>query len=457
MPPCKAAPFLSSVPCRRLYRKPPQPPCLNRSYSKWRTFASPSSTSSPYQTPKSHAHFSLSQLPTAQPLTLTPAKRKEDAVFTYDISLPTVALLHDAFRAHDRRKAWFIYKRLWRLQTPLHPDDHSTILAYLSGHTIPALGLAHAAHVVENMQNEGWELDERDYLSLMILHMRNGDARRVAELGEEMRAKGVYPNARIWALLIVAYGKSGIADVVWNKWKQCLEELPGVEADWEVRAVTVEYLGRGGDVRRAQQLVEEVVDAFARSKGEKGVVDIRLYEALIQAYGVNGRLKDAVQIFNVLKTERPSFGEEGGIGLQTYDAIIEAYEAAGDVEGAETAWNELEALCIKHSRPPPKQYDHFLPDSVPLPQTYNRIMALQAERGNYDRVQQLFDQRNQHALPLDVDMHRHLVRAYLNGNKPQEAADAYDRMVARGFMPDWRTIRDVVRTRPSETVAKIPQ
>ncbi|TPX72794.1 hypothetical protein SpCBS45565_g00136 [Spizellomyces sp. 'palustris'] len=368
-----------------------------------------------------------SDLPTVARWTVAPRKRPVTGAM--DTSGSTVEALHAALRSHNIRQAWQVYKNMYRAgkYDTLHADDHSTMLGWLTAHTLPSLAAIHAARVLANMRRSGHRLDLRDYHATMLCHLRNNDLRRVAEAFKAIRADGERPDARAFNLLIAAYGQAKDLRGAFRAWEQMKREVPGAQADMDSWAVMIEACGISNRIEEAERLCDQLRAANAFS-------DRKVYEAIIRAYGVNGDLEKALKVFGELKDGRA----RENVDLETYDGIILACEAVDDVETAQELWDELREFCREHGRPSQKG------TIVPLVTTFNRMLSLYARHGDVGQSEALFKERSM-LYPEDLASYQHLVRAYAYREDWQGCVKVYESMVERGFLPDIEIVQVAMR------------
>ncbi|KAJ3015496.1 hypothetical protein HKX48_004572 [Thoreauomyces humboldtii] len=404
----------------------------------------------------------VEHLPTPGRWTVRPRRRPLTGAI--DLSGTTVAALHDAFRRHDIRSAWQVYKNLFRhdLLNTLHPDDHTAILGWLTTHTLPLLAALHAARVMENMRRLGHRPDLRDYHAVMLCHLRNSDPRRCVLLFDRMVDQDhVRPDARAFTLLLAAYGHAQEFHGLWATWNRMERECPGARADMDAWAVMLDGCGACGRTQEAVELYEELRHALPAGRR----IDRKVVEAMIKVRGQAKQLGSALQMFRDVKDGNAATP----IDLETYDAVLQACVAADDPETAMELWEELADFCSDATaaaaeEPAPAIVATANPSSpsdpianrsatavvkrpttadpivvVPLATTYTLIIGLlsrtTARKGGAAQIVELFKERDEH-YPPDAETHAHVVWALLKSKDHVGALAEYDAMVRRGHMPD---------------------
>ncbi|KAJ3045681.1 hypothetical protein HDV00_007807 [Rhizophlyctis rosea] len=369
------------------------------------------------------------------------------------VGTQTLVDLHNAFRAHDRKTAWKLYQRL-ETTGELQPDDYSTILGYTATHTLPQRGVRYAERVMDSMRRQGFKPDLRDWHAILTCHLRVKDIRRLATRFEHMVEDGTDPDVKAYTILLAAYARLKNKNLLWSAWERMVQSLPGSEVDMDARAVMVDALGRAGDLSGAEMLVEDIERALRKKNGwRKGVgksifANIKLYEALIRAYGVNGQLHAAMRNFRTLAKERPSFDTPDAIGPNTFDAVLEACAANDELDAAIEFWTALQDQCqrISEKRPPSPDNPKPRPYLVPLTSSYNYMMSVYASRGNTDQVRLLFDEKRD-LYPPDAEMYKQMIRAHVVKQSWMEATEIYDEMVKQHIMPDVETVDWAMKAR----------
>lgn len=357
-------------------------------------------------------------LPTAPSWTVKP--RKRPITGSIDMAGSSIEALHSAFRAHDVRQAWQVYKQIFRSNTvqALHADDHSTLLGWLTTHTLPRLGALHASRVMTNMRRYGHRPDLRDYHAMMLCHLRNNDSRRCAETFKQITEEGERPDARAYNLLLAAYGQAKDLKGTLRVWDRMKRDLPGARADMDSWAIMIEACGSAGRIDEALAIYEQLNESKAR-------LDRKVYEALIRSYGMNGMSAAALMVFRDLKNRQNGLE----VDLETYDAIIRACHTAEDAETALELWQELLAFCASKSTA-----SNSIP-VVPLASTFSTALSIYSRQGDATRTVDLFRVRSEH-YPPDADSYESLVWAHAHQNEWDGCIKWYDEMVGRGFMPN---------------------
>ncbi|KAI8826874.1 uncharacterized protein EV422DRAFT_562938 [Fimicolochytrium jonesii] len=378
--------------------------------------------------PTALAHIDFAHLLTAPRFTAKPRRRPVSN--TIHLAGNTVEALHDAFRRHNPRDAWNVYKQLFKekkLHT-LHPDDHSTMLGWLTSHTLPRLAAIHASRTMHNLRTVcGHQPDLRDYHALMLCQLRSGDYRRAVQEFHRMLDAGEKPDIRAYNMVLTAYGHARDWNGARAVWEEMARNVPGARADMDSWALMIENGGLCRKLPAALKLYEELSSTLRKP-------DRKIVEALIKAHAVARDLNSALHLFESIRDNRTSHPAD----LESYDAILHACETADNISRASTLWADLLAFCAQKSADT-KQV-------VPLASTFTRMLALHARRGDVDAVTRLFDQRQKAYIP-DLGSCQALVRALGVRGRWRECVDAYDAMVSRGHMPDPDVVRLVMEAR----------
>ncbi|KAJ3087913.1 hypothetical protein HK102_009989 [Quaeritorhiza haematococci] len=258
------------------------------------------------------------------------------------------ASLHAAFNARDGRQSWLLYKELYRYDRlgQLQPDDHTTLLGFHTTYHLPHLAARFASRVAYNMRKLRIPLDHRDYHCLMLCHLRNkNDVARIMKCFQDMQIRdGLKPDVRAYCILIASLGRAGKLRAALETYEDMCEQCPGSSVDIEARALVIEAYGYAHDLEGAEHVF---ADSIALPNAEyingRGLsptcVDRRIWEAMIRAYAMSGRLDDALRVFRSMDGGPSSPVVEKD--LETFDAVIQACEVSGDLDTAWTIWNEL--------------------------------------------------------------------------------------------------------------------
>ncbi|KAJ3328917.1 hypothetical protein HDU76_009037, partial [Blyttiomyces sp. JEL0837] len=440
-------------------------------------------------------------LPTAEQLAMRPNRRPITMNPLNELE-PSVELLHEYFRRQDPRKAWRVYKSLYRVaqrksspsQTlaALHPDDHTTMMGFFTRSVRPALAAFHAHRVATDLVSSGHHLDVRDYNILMVCHLRNGDLRQVQEVfnvlkgdvplsalipearrleGKQSESEHAYrggPSLRSYQILLAAYTKAGNTEGAKAAFEDMVTTLPASFADPDAHALLIEAYGTASDLAG----VDAAIKAFDKASG--GVPDRRVQDAIVRALGLCGEKTRAMKAFWDGYEERLLHW-----GLVSFDAAITALECDGDLDGALKVWEKMEemisakgavdadkwvaAAAAAHAdsssssdprRGSTKHHqrggDLLLLKSgnrnVPLASSYKTMMKLHMSRGLTTEVQQLFEQMDKVHLH-DRDSYSIVVKALLQAGESEKACETYDRMVGLGLIPKIDLVEAVARAR----------
>ncbi|KAJ3147795.1 hypothetical protein HDU89_005154 [Geranomyces variabilis] len=405
----------------------PSSPTPEQSASRWQSLTDDASTLS----------LPIESLPMLGRFTVRPKGRPLTG--TTDMSGSSLLELHDALRDHDVRRAWKVYKEMYRrnVMTHLHADDHTVMLGWLTAHTLPRLAALHASRVMENMRRCGHTPDIRDYHAIMLCHLRNGDPRRCVGVFKRMVDEDqIEPDVRAFTLAIAAFGQAGDFRSVRSLWRQMGEKVLGARTNMDVWAVTIDALGASGKLADAERMYAEVQEGL----GPARPLDRLVHEAMILTYGRALQLAPAMKIFSVIRDGRAATP----IDVETYDAILRACVASGEHELAAELWDELETFCAKAS-------DSALASptraaSKPLASSYNSMLEICARIGQTTRAEQLF-QALSASYPPPGTSYEHIVRVYLNDGNIAAACARFDELIERGHMPSAQLVADVHRAR----------
>ncbi|KAJ3183066.1 hypothetical protein HDU87_007488 [Geranomyces variabilis] len=405
----------------------PSPPTPEPSAWRWQSLTDDSSPLS----------IAIESLPTLGRWTVRPARRPLTG--TTDMSGSSLLELHDALRDHDVRRAWKVYKEMYRrsVYSQLHADDHTVMLGWLTAHTLPRLAALHASRVMENMRRCGHTPDLRDYHAVMLCHLRNRDPRRCVEVFKRMVDEDhIEPDARAFTMAIAAFGQAGDSRSVRSLWRQMGEKVLGARTNMDAWAVTIDALGASGKLDDAERMYAEVQDGL----GPARPLDRKVHEAMIQAYGRALRLAPAMKIFAAIKDGKAATL----IDIETYDAILRACVMSGEDELAAELWDELEAFCTRASDAAPASQTR--PTSKPLASSYNSMLEVCARSGQTTRAEQLFQALSE-SYPPPGTSYEHLVRAHLNDGNIAAACARFDELIERGHMPGAQLVADVHKAR----------
>ncbi|KAI8920807.1 hypothetical protein DFJ77DRAFT_426143 [Powellomyces hirtus] len=367
-------------------------------------------------------------LPTTGRWTVWPRKRPITGAI--DVAGSSIFALHDAFRQHNIRLAWQVYKEMFRKDTlhQMEADDHTTVLGYLTTHTLPLLGALHASRAMENMRRYGHQPDLRDYHAVMLCHLRNNDARRCALMFQRMLEDGVQPDLRAYTLLLAGYAQAKHFTGAQMVWKRMGAKVPGARADMDAWAIMIEACGRCSELEEGVKLYKKV------QREVPGRLDRKVHEAMIKAYGAVKQIGPALTIFRQIKDGIAA----SPVDLETYDAVISGCETAQDLEMASELWEELLLHCEERSTADVPV--------VPLGVTYTRMLALLARHGERERAVDLFEARSK-SYPIDTQTYQEFFWAHVSGKDPIGAVKWYDEMVERGHMPDAAVVQKVNQIR----------
>ncbi|KAJ3158519.1 hypothetical protein HDU86_002744 [Geranomyces michiganensis] len=379
----------------------------------------------------------IESLPTLERWTVRPARRPITGAT--DMSGSSIAEFHDALRAHDVRRAWKVYKEMYRRNVlpQLHADDHTVMLGWLTAHTLPRLAALHASRVMENMRRGGHQPDIRDYHAMILCHLRNRDPRRCIEVFRRMLDEGkVEPDVRTYTLAIAAFGLAGDFRSIRSLWRQMGEKIPGARTNMDAWAVTIDALGASGKLADAEQMYAKVREGL----GPDRPVDRKVLEAMIKAYGSALKLAPAMKIFSEVKEGKAATP----IDVETYDAIIRACVASGDDEMATELWDELKTFCATTSHT--VQPSPTCPASKPLASSYNSMLESCVRGKNPARAEQLFEALSA-SYPPSGTSYEHLVRVQLDAGYVTAACARFDELIGRGHMPSAQLVADVHKAR----------
>jgi pentatricopeptide repeat protein len=414
----------------------------------------------------------------------------------------TIEQLHDAFRRLDAREAWKIYKRLnvpakhthdddsmkneqatsteassntdnnnnnntsWNHSTRLHPDDHSTMLSFLTLDNHPALAARHACIVAFNILQSGYHLDVRDYNALMTCHLRNKDPRKLVgtfrsmirneepplfpsappeklvfaekwEGGSDFEVSVVIPDKKSYMLLMAAYVQARMPEEVAHVFREMTRLYPAAKSEPEAYALLIDACGATVDVKGAEMWFER----FGRAVG--AVPDRRVLNSMVKSLGSCGEIRRALELFEGFWKKYAVEWDES-----SFDAAISALEVADDLEGAEVMWERLlkylsvdfKALSGSENVEEdlaagrPLKFTYWVNLQKPLLCTFARLMRLNAAKGNYYRVMELYKVAER-LNPPDEEVTSIVVEMFLRMGEHEKGKELYSKMVDLGFLP----------------------
>ncbi|EFJ07723.1 hypothetical protein SELMODRAFT_448320 [Selaginella moellendorffii] len=295
----------------------------------------------------------------------------------------------------------------------------------------------------EWLMEQGWyNFNQKDYFLVLLAYCKDGQVDKTEGIFQRMAELGVAANIEMYTLQIEGYGRRRSFDKAEAVFQRLLTTGPSPTAQtYQTMMKSYSEAGRLDDVQRIFKLVTDSPSPTVKP-------DARMYNLMIHTYGKQGKVEQAMSVYQSMKRERVALtivtfnsllacqktwkdAEDVFRKLQaakldpdvfSYTALVNAYAKARRAECAHAAFDDMIAAGIR-----------------PTQVAYNALINAYAKCKDPEGARAVLKQMKQNGCTPTVESYTSLISAYVSVNLMAKAEQTVLRMKEADLQPNLQT------------------